>query len=130
MGITELENELAGNPNLPVSLTLNQTVSPGDYTASKEIILKPGFHAASGSDVHVFITSGVNEDFLESITYLNGHGKSLQSMARGQSPNGKDMVSFREYDEYGKMSKSYLPYTANQNSGQLVTDPKTGQQAK
>ncbi len=46
----------------------------------------------------------------QSITYYDGLGKAKQQIAIGQSPNNKDIVQHIEYDEFGRMSKQFLPH--------------------
>jgi hypothetical protein len=48
---------------------------------------------------------------------MDGLGRPVQTNAVGQSPASKDVVSFMEYDQYGREPKKYIPYTFTTNSG-------------
>ena len=49
-------------------------------------------------------------DVTQSTEYFDGLGRSLQVVVKNASPSLKDLVSGIEYDQYGRMAKSYLPY--------------------
>lgn len=62
--------------------------------------------------------------------YYDGLGRPLQVVSKKASPSGKDVVAPVYYDDYGKSSRSYLPYVANQEStgnGLFKADPFTQQ---
>lgn len=42
--------------------------------------------------------------------YVDGLGRPEQTVAKQASPNGKDIVSFVEYDGFGRTPKQYLPF--------------------
>jgi RHS repeat-associated protein len=58
----------------------------------------------------------------QTINYITKQGQPLQTILRSNSPTGKDILSVYEYDPLGKVSKSYLPISVNQNTGLFVTD--------
>jgi RHS repeat-associated protein len=51
------------------------------------------------------------------ITYSDGLGRNLQSLAIKTSPSLKDLVQPAYYDELGRPSRSYLPYIAGTSTG-------------
>ena len=51
------------------------------------------------------------KDIIENITYYDGLGRPMQSVAHRASPVGNDIVSPVYYDGYGRESKNYLPYS-------------------
>ena len=59
----------------------------------------------------------------ESYQYLDGLGRPIQSVGKGQSPQQKDVVSFKDYDVYGRESKRYLPFVGSSNTGAFTTNP-------
>lgn len=59
--------------------------------------------------------------------YHDGLGRSLQTVARAITPAGKDMVSYKVYDEYGRERYGYLPYPDNAADGNLKTNPFAAQ---
>ncbi|CAN5326153.1 hypothetical protein BH09BAC3_BH09BAC3_28490 [soil metagenome] len=65
----------------------------------------------------------------EAFEYYDGLGRHLQSISRQASPLGKDVVSFSEYDAYGRKAKSYLPYTSTGTDGSMKTSTQANQSA-
>lgn len=47
--------------------------------------------------------------------YSDGLGKPLQTVSLKSSPTGKDMVQPKEFDDFGREVKEYLPYTIQGN---------------
>lgn len=70
---------------------------------------------------------------LQSTTYLDGLGRSIQQVSREtatpDNPNNLwgDMVQFAQYDAYGRQPINYLPYTTTNQSGKFKTTPLTEQ---
>lgn len=127
--VSELRDAVEELYTLPRMLTLNAPVNSGTYEARESITLSDGFHATG--DVSVRISSpesaAPHPDLLQNITYTDGLGRPIQSIAKGQSPQGYDMVSFMEYDPYGREAATYLPYPTTQNLGEIVADPLAAQ---
>lgn len=71
--------------------------------------------------------------FLVTKQYYDGLGRLVQSIDVGASAqNGKDVVSFVEYDNMGRSdTKVYLPFVAasGTNNGAKISNPGTAQQA-
>jgi RHS repeat-associated protein len=65
-----------------------------------------------------------DNDALRNVTYFDGRGRKMQSVAIRQSPNKKDIVAYHEYDPAGREAKTYLPYQATDNTGAIKVDPK------
>lgn len=73
----------------------------------------------------IFKTANVNERNLDSVRsvnevnqtvqYLDGLGRPLQSIAIQGSPGFRDHVQPVVYDAFGREQKKYLPYVADQN---------------
>lgn len=57
----------------------------------------------------------------QSITYLDGLSKSIQSIYTQASPTKQDLVEFTNYDAAGRQVRQYLPYSAG-NDGGYKTD--------
>ncbi|WP_298309688.1 DUF6443 domain-containing protein [uncultured Aquimarina sp.] len=51
-----------------------------------------------------------NSDVIESITYFDGLGRVTQQIGIKGSPDKKDIVTYMEYDIYGRQAKQYLPF--------------------
>ncbi len=60
----------------------------------------------------------------ENVQYLDSWGKPIQSIDIKTTPQGKDMVTHIEYDQFGRQAKSFLPVpqTGTQN-GAIYTSP-------
>lgn len=62
--------------------------------------------------------------------YFDGLGRPIQTVAKGITPLGKDMVTPVVYDEFGREVFKYLPYvqvTGTTNDGRFKTDPFNAQ---
>ena len=51
------------------------------------------------------------------VEYFDGLGRPSQSVAVGQSPAGRDIVTPVVYDAYGRQPNQYLPYTVSGGNG-------------
>lgn len=56
-------------------------------------------------------------DVVQVNEYLDGLGRSIQTVAKQQTPQQKDLVSVRVYDNYGREVNQYLPYAATTADG-------------
>lgn len=57
----------------------------------------------------------------QSVMYVDGLGRDMQSIAIQQTPNGKDIIKQFEYDALGRMDRDYLAYpSSQQGSGAFV----------
>lgn len=62
--------------------------------------------------------------------YFDGLGRPLQTVSKGTSAGGKDVVAPVVYDEFGREQFKYLPYAAQTaNDGKFKTNPFTDQKA-
>ena len=64
---------------------------------------------------------------LEKIEYFNGLGYPVQTVHKGISPDGEDMVSLVEYDDIGRKYRSWLPGQGTGNGD--YTDPDVVKQS-
>ncbi|SDF47445.1 DUF6443 domain-containing protein [Chitinophaga filiformis] len=63
--------------------------------------------------------------------YFDGLGRLLQTVEKGVSPAGRDLVTPVDYDAFGREQYKYLPYvpkTGNVNDGLFKTTPFASQQ--
>ncbi len=60
-------------------------------------------HAITGNPL-------TDDDKMESITYFDGLGRGLQSIAKQAGGNREDIITSMGYDEYGRQLREYLPY--------------------
>ncbi|MCB0842116.1 MAG: N-acetylmuramoyl-L-alanine amidase [Bacteroidetes bacterium] len=62
------------------------------------------------------------------VSYIDGIGRKMQQIEVKASPDSRDMVSFSEYDEFGRIPREYIPYESTQlNNGHFRIDPVTEQ---
>jgi hypothetical protein len=66
-------------------------------------------------------------DVQQTTQYFDGLGRPIQSVAMQASPLGKDMVSMQAYDQFGRESMKYLPYTASTTDGGFKLNSATEQ---
>ncbi|MCI5056098.1 MAG: RHS repeat-associated core domain-containing protein [Flavobacteriales bacterium] len=78
----------------------------------KHTARSPGFNHES----QLQSNSNINE-VLHEIQYIDDFGRIIQSIAVGDSPSEKDIVSIHDYDALGREKKQYLHFTATSNGG-------------
>jgi hypothetical protein len=64
--------------------------------------------------------------------YLDGFGRPIQTVYKGTSSGGNDLVAPVVYDAFGREPYKYLPYvqqSGNFNDGKFKTDPFSSQKA-
>lgn len=64
-----------------------------------------------------------------SFVYMDGVGRTLQSVDVAQSPGQKDVIAPAYYDVYGRPTRQYLPYTADGTAGTYRPNALTDQNA-
>jgi hypothetical protein len=64
----------------------------------------------------------------QSTQYIDGLGRPFQSVVKGVTPSGTDLVSPILYDEFGRERFHYLPYAATTSDGSFKFDAFTAQQ--
>lgn len=57
------------------------------------------------------------------ITYFDGLGRPIQQIANAQSNTGKNIVTYIEYDAFGRQVKDYLPYKSDATTLDYVNNP-------
>jgi RHS repeat-associated protein len=80
----------------------------GQLTSTKNHIYSVSYRTA--------VTDGttVNDSLKkESIVYFDGLGRPIQSIIPNIGGNKEEIISHFEYDEFGRQTKSYLPYSTN-----------------
>ena len=106
----------------------------------------PNQASKGGSSVSVEITPGNGNYIIEktyhtettetsthtgnksvSINYFDGLGRASQRIQVAASPDGKDMIQHIAYDEFGRETKKYLPYTSTTAGGSYRDDAATEQ---
>ncbi|MEQ8363572.1 MAG: DUF6443 domain-containing protein [Cyclobacteriaceae bacterium] len=59
----------------------------------------------------------------QTVQYLDGLGRPLQSTVTQGSPEKKDIIQPVQYDQHGRESKKYSPFISSTQSGRFVVDP-------
>ncbi|MCI3938911.1 RHS repeat-associated core domain-containing protein [Chryseobacterium aahli] len=69
-------------------------------------------------------TSSSTAKQIQTVQYLDGLGRPKQVVSVKASPQGKDVVSHIEYDQYGRQVKDYLPVPQSGTmNGGIIPDP-------
>jgi len=71
--------------------------------------------------------TGTNNNRVQSTQYTDGLGRPLQSIVTAKSPQQKDIIQLREYDNDGREPKNYLPFTQN-GTGNFIANATAIQQ--
>jgi RHS repeat-associated protein len=83
------------------------------------------------TDINAVISAGRTvKEVKQHTQYFDGLGRPIQTVSKGISAEGRDMVSPVVYDKYGREEYQYLPYvpqSGNLNDGKFKTDPFGGQ---
>ncbi|WP_264538524.1 DUF6443 domain-containing protein [Flavobacterium sp. N1736] len=64
-------------------------------------------------------------DVKENITYFDGLGRPVQTIAIGQGGDGSNIVTHIEYDGFGRQEKEYLPFSSNGNGSYSRIDAQS-----
>jgi RHS repeat-associated protein len=134
--ITGLLSGLYGNisaQNKPAASTVPAATAitpPAAYTrtdASYVRTWEPGMPIADPATV---ISSTDVNAVKQATQYFDGLGRPVQTVNKGITPAGKDLVAPVTYDQLGRERYQYLPYipqSDNINDGKLKTDPFNAQ---
>jgi RHS repeat-associated protein len=70
-------------------------------------------------------------ELMQTIQYIDGLGRPLQTVQIQGSPSNKDVVQPFAYDQFGREAQKYLPYvTAGSTDGSYKTNALSGDQAQ
>ena len=72
---------------------------------------------------YIITRSFTNEQgtkYLDQIAYFDGLGRPLEVVQKGITPQGKDLVTYQEYDNFGRESNTWLPRTKAVNNGEFL----------
>ncbi|MDR0230687.1 MAG: DUF6443 domain-containing protein [Dysgonamonadaceae bacterium] len=65
-------------------------------------------------------TNEAGTSSIDVIQYLDGLGRLTQTVSKKMSPDQKDVVTYQEYDGFGRESNAWLPRVTNNNNGAFV----------
>jgi len=60
-------------------------------------------------------------DSIQTIQYFDGLGRPVQTVQRGITPQGNDLIALLEYDIIGRESLAWLPVYKEANQGKYIT---------
>ena len=105
---------------IPVSVSALCLEGQNRNYIMKEVIRKEGIRTESELNQ---LSAGDNARL---ISYTDGFGRTIQTVALQGSASGKDIVKPQAYDQMGREQKHYLPYTSD-TKGRFQTDPFNAQ---
>jgi RHS repeat-associated protein len=81
-------------------------------TTSKNYIKNTTYQVKTTDGEHKSGTTTdlTDDDKIESITYFDGLGRPIQSIAKQAGGDREDIITSMGYDEYGRQLREYLPY--------------------
>lgn len=102
-------------------------IVPSAYTNSNVSYIRVWQPVKSVTNTATVPTYTALTDVRISTAYEDGFGRPLQTVERGTSPAGTDMVSPRIYDASGRERYKYMPYVATTNDGSFQSSPFSAQ---
>jgi RHS repeat-associated protein len=115
----------------PVYPTPSVTVqsTPGSYTTGMPVNYVRTWTASRPftDPADLTATGRTLAEVKQTTAYFDGLGRPLQSVSKGATPTGKDLVSMHTYDVFGREAMQYLPYVSTENTGTFKADPFTAQ---
>ncbi len=111
-----------------VRLYISNTVNVGSLpSTTQNYILTRKFKKEGVNLINIDNERSIFEEN-QTISYFDGLGRLSQKIDLKASPAYRDLVNYKEYDEYGRESKLYEPYADNlTNDGSFKTNVKQQQ---
>ncbi|MFY0256118.1 DUF6443 domain-containing protein, partial [Chitinophaga sp. 30R24] len=89
---------------------------PGPYTYTNINYIRTWTPSMKTSDASVVTAPGRQVAEVKQATqYFDGLGRLIQSVTKGASPGGNDLVAPVVYDAFGREQFKYLPYVSQGN---------------
>lgn len=96
----------------------SQRIAPFPYASTTPVSYVRTWEAKGPqTDAGTILTTASTDSFLMTTQYLDGLGRPIQTVAKGITPLGKDLVTAVTYDESGREQYKYLPFAANTFGG-------------
>lgn len=95
----------------------------GSITTKIEgVILDSSIGSSNQNYIHSRIyTAADGSKYLDQLQYFDGLGRPLQTVQLNITPSTADLVSYQEYDGFGRENRSWLPVVASGNNGAFMT---------
>ncbi|WP_343745234.1 DUF6443 domain-containing protein [Chitinophaga sp.] len=119
-----LAQQPGGSP-LPTATPVNL---PPAYATPVVNYVRTWEPSAPLTDPAAVITSGQVAEVKQTTQYFDGLGRPLQTVAKGMSDMGRDIVAPVVYDAFGREQFKYLPYVHSASDGKFKTSPFSDQQ--
>ena len=68
--------------------------------------------------------------YIDNIQYFDGLGRPVQTVQKGVTPNGADLVTYQQYDNFGREKESWLPVPIAGNNGGFAQLSTVEQQSR
>ncbi|MCL6293889.1 DUF6443 domain-containing protein [Jejuia spongiicola] len=108
-----------------VATTINYTVDPGTSSPATNLSDENYIHSVTPRVATTNPSILTNEQKIETVTYFDGLGRPIQSVAIRAGGNYEDVITHMEYDNLGRQNKSYLPYASSTDTGNYRTSALT-----
>lgn len=86
-------------------------IDPANNIYIPDNVIKTRIIQTAGITTTAGITGLTGANLIDTYKFFDGIGRPIQQIDLNQSPTQKDIVSFMEYDQFGREVKKYLPYT-------------------
>lgn len=114
----KIKSLLSGLCFLAATVAYAQRIAPFPYSSTTSVNYVRTWDAkAPTTNANTILVSSSTDSFLMTTQYLDGLGRPIQTVAKGMTPLGKDLVTATTYDEFGREQFKYLPFAANSFGG-------------
>lgn len=110
-------NSLSNNEDIVI---LEGNLINVEYKANKSILIKPESLLSPSVGLVIEDSRFVRQKTNNQIEYYDGLGRPIQAIAIGAGSTNDDIVSYYYYDQFGRNTKQYLPYSAEQSNGLFI----------
>ncbi|HWB27600.1 MAG TPA: DUF6443 domain-containing protein [Chitinophagaceae bacterium] len=109
----------------PSSTTQTLNPVPAAYATGTPVSYIRTWDAAKPYSADTSLSSGYRnvQEVKQASQYVDGIGRSIETVAKDVTPNGYDMVSAQVYDPYSREIYKYLPYVDTSADGNFKNDP-------
>ena len=117
-------NSPSGGTAVGIAGGTQAVLTPAAYTTGNMNWIRSWTVKKAGVTNPADVFSNTNTAEVEQTTqYIDGLGRPVQTVAKGISPSGNDLVSPVYYDEFGRESYKFLPYRSPASDGSFRQDP-------
>lgn len=106
------------------STSISVTGNNRNFVVDNSLLI-PGIVTEDQFFAQALNNNGNDGYIAQSVAYLDGHGKEIQTLQRQAAAGRTDIIKPVEYDELGRVKYSYLPIVNTQNSGLFIDNLTT-----